>query len=92
MTLDREIHSVPVSRLAFEADDRGVALAGGQWILELKFRRCVPPVFAQLIEKFGLEPRPVSKYRLAAAEGCVAGWAERAEPAESGQDAEEQAA
>ena len=75
LTMDQDVRALPVSRLAFHPADRGTPLAEGYVILELKFRRDVPELFAQLIETFGLESHTVSKYRLAsAAGGCVAGW------------------
>jgi|RhiMethySRZTD1v2_1073278.scaffolds.fasta_scaffold398915_2 hypothetical protein len=75
LTIDQEVCALPAGRLAFHSGDPGTPLTDGHMIVELKFRRTVPPQFAQLIENFRLEPQPVSKYRLAAAiDGCVAGW------------------
>jgi hypothetical protein len=64
LTLDRDIHSVPQTEPAFTAD-RGVAVSPNHQILELKFRRELPPIFQTLIDGFDLTPLAVSKYRLA---------------------------
>jgi hypothetical protein len=65
LTLDRNVRS----RLA---DDWSVApildgpvLLPDQVLLELKYRRQMPALFKALVQDFGLNPGPLSKYRLA---------------------------
>lgn len=73
LTLDQDIRALPVSQTAFD-HVRGTPLSDERLILELKFRRAIPEVFQQLIETFRLEPKAMSKYRLAAAApGCIPG-------------------
>jgi hypothetical protein len=80
LTLDQNVRALAVGRAAFDVEP-GKPIADGQMILELKFRHSVPAQFAQLIEKFRLEPQPVSKYRLASTvDGCVHGWVMRVQP------------
>ena len=64
-TLDDEVRAVPVTGLSF-SEENGTLLLENQVILELKFRTSMPALFKQLAGEFGLEPQPVSKYRLAA--------------------------
>jgi len=63
LTFDREIVARRADGLAF-LPDGGVHVLETQVVLEMKFRIEPPAVFRQLTEEFGLEPRPVSKYRL----------------------------
>jgi hypothetical protein len=42
----------------------GYPLLDGQNILELKYRIEIPAIFKELIERFKLQPQPVSKFRL----------------------------
>jgi len=89
MTLDRDIRALPVTRLDFDGSRKGILLSGRHIVLELKFRYALPPLFQELIETFDLPAQPVSKYRLAsAAQGCVAGWVERRQPAPDQQGVE----
>jgi hypothetical protein len=64
LTLDRDIHAVPQTEPAFTAE-RGALVSPDHQVLELKFRRELPSVFQNLIDRFALTPLPVSKYRLA---------------------------
>ena len=64
LTLDRHISAVPLRNIAFTSDP-GVEIMPGEEVLELKYRVYVPPLFKQLIEDLNLEPRPISKYRMA---------------------------
>jgi hypothetical protein len=66
LTLDSDIRALPIESHAF-ADAEGVPVTH-RLILELKFRRYMPPVFRELARRFALTPQAVSKYRLAAAE------------------------
>jgi hypothetical protein len=65
MTLDRCLHAAGTRDLAFRCLDGEPALTGTQGILELKFHRAVPPVFQEMIARFELTARPISKYRIA---------------------------
>ena len=66
LTLDRDLRAIPGQKLAFRGDESGTRLAENHIILELKFRREMPVLFKQLIERFALNSQAVSKYRLAA--------------------------
>ena len=64
LTLDRDIRAIPQTEPAF-AVEHGVTVSPNHQILELKFRRDLPPIFQTLIDGFELTPLTVSKYRLA---------------------------
>lgn len=66
LTLDDQLKATRVEALAFAAPGTASTLPQIQAILELKFQRQMPTVFARLIETFRLAPSPVSKYRSAA--------------------------
>lgn len=67
LTLDRQLAAVAIDSIAFR-DTPPIPLFDNQeMILELKFRQAMPELFGDLIAEFGLEPQPVSKFRLAAA-------------------------
>jgi hypothetical protein len=63
LTIDEEIHAI-ADAVRF-TDHSCVELLRGLAILELKYHENVPPVFAQLIENFHLQPQTISKYRIA---------------------------
>jgi hypothetical protein len=63
LTIDRHIVATPISTVAFTSHP-GVDVLPGREVLELKYRIHVPPLFKRLIEKFNLEPRAISKYRM----------------------------
>jgi hypothetical protein len=65
MTLDGNLRAVPTNDLAFRPLAGEPDLIAGQGILELKFYASLPPVFGEMIEKFGLETHTISKYRIA---------------------------
>ena len=65
MTLDRHVRAAATNDLTFLSLDNEPSLTGENGILELKFHRELPPVFEQMIEKFGLSACPISKYRIA---------------------------
>jgi hypothetical protein len=64
LTIDRDIHAIPQTSPAF-TPERGADVSVTHHILELKFRRELPDAFQELIDRFGLAPLTVSKYRLA---------------------------
>lgn len=66
LTLDESICARPVRGIAFAPPEEGQLLLEHEVIIELKYRMEMPAVFKQLVEDFGLNPKPISKYRLAA--------------------------
>ena len=72
LTIDEEIVAAPVETVDF-TDHSCAELMRGQAILELKYRSHVPLLFKQLIDRFRLQPLPVSKYRLAVRVLALAG-------------------
>jgi hypothetical protein len=65
LTLDEGLSARPARGLWFDEEPESVELAPEQVILELKFREEVPLVFKELIREFELNPRRISKYRMA---------------------------
>jgi hypothetical protein len=65
LTLDENMRALATRHLAFNCRDERVPVLQNGVILELKFRFALPTVFKLLVEEFALNPRPVSKYRLA---------------------------
>jgi hypothetical protein len=66
LTLDETIRALPATGLVFDDAKSGAALSESHIILELKYRFEMPVLFKSLVEEFALNPRPLSKYRLAA--------------------------
>lgn len=66
LTVDAHLSARDVRGWAYEPPDYQPVLLDRQ-IVELKFIVAMPAVFKGLLETFGLDPEPVSKYRLAAA-------------------------
>lgn len=64
LTLDENIRALPVDGPVFSPGDAAIPVTD-RVVLELKFRRELPALFRELLEKFGLHPRPFSKYRTA---------------------------
>lgn len=64
LTLDRKITALPISTIDF-TNEPGIEVLPGQEVLELKYRVHVPPLFKDLIEELNLQPRAISKYRMA---------------------------
>ena len=64
LTLDRNVHTQNSDRWTVEEIVDGPRLTA-EVLLELKFRRHLPGLFKGLMQDFGLEPGPLSKYRLA---------------------------
>ena len=65
LTLDHEIKTVPVRGWGFEDSSGGTLLSGEQVIVEMKYRVNMPASFKELVERFALAAKKVSKYRLA---------------------------
>src|SRR5262245_6923809 len=63
LTFDREISAHHVTSLEF-IQEEGKGILGNEVVLEMKFRVEPPVLFRQLTERFALEPRRISKYRL----------------------------
>ena len=64
LTLDEGMVALPQSRLQFDTL-APVVLVDAPVILELKYRQEMPTIFKQLVQRFRLEPRAFSKYKLA---------------------------
>jgi len=69
LTLDRDIRCAPAQGWNIGDFKDGLSLLRGQIILELKYRSSLPALFKRLLHDMGLNPRPVSKYRLG-----IHGW------------------
>ncbi len=65
LTVDQDIRAQPVNGLSFANDGAGELVSDGYAIVELKYRHEIPVLFKKLVEQFELNPRPISKYRLA---------------------------
>ena len=72
LTLDADVAALASGHCGF-VNAAGTGLLAGEMILELKYRSHVPAAFKRLVEEFRLNPRPASKYRLAARTLGVAG-------------------
>lgn len=80
LTVDRCIQAVPLHQVGFDDSAAGVALSDNQVIVEFKFRMAMPALFKEVVERFALNPRRISKYRLAA---VALGLVEPAEDSEA---------
>jgi hypothetical protein len=69
LTLDWHVRGAIADEWSLAPAPEGVPLLAGRVILELKFRSAMPATFQQLVRDLGLEPSPVSKYRL-----CREAW------------------
>lgn len=67
LTLDENISACPARGFSYEPPSEPTWFSGDRVILELKFRGHVPALAQTLIERFGLQPQPSSKYRIAGA-------------------------
>jgi hypothetical protein len=67
LTLDERLHAWAADRPEPGLRTGGVGILESSTILELKYRAEAPLLFKELVEEFGLRPRAISKYRLAAA-------------------------
>jgi hypothetical protein len=65
LTFDYDVQTVPAPKLTFGDHLAGTRVSEDQVIVEMKFRVDMPASFKELVERFALNPRRVSKYRLA---------------------------
>ncbi len=65
LTVDQGIRAQPADGLSFADPAAGQEVSDGCAIVELKYRHEMPVLFKQLVEQFALNPKPISKYRLA---------------------------
>ena len=65
LTIDHHVQSWPLQRLAFDGASAGTPLSQDQVIVEMKYRVDMPVIFKELVERFTLNAKRVSKYRLA---------------------------
>ena len=65
LTLDHDVRTLPIKGLSFENATPGTPLSHEQVILEMKYRVRMPAAFKELVERFALNAKRVSKYRLA---------------------------
>lgn len=65
LTVDEDIHALPVSGYRFDERERGLELSRDLRIVEIKFRGAMPALFKEAIERFLLVPAGSSKYRQA---------------------------
>jgi len=65
LTLDRNVRSRPAQEWNVVPVIDGPLMLPDQVLLELKYRRQMPALFKALMQDFGLNPGPLSKYRLA---------------------------
>jgi len=78
MTLDRELKACAIDSQGYDESGTGMPLAGGFWIMELKYRHALPALFKRLVTDLAPAPQRLSKYRLAI---TALGLAARREPA-----------
>ena len=62
MTLDFDLRVLPLPDRAF-LPGTGLPLLAGQNIIEIKYSVELPPLFREVIDRFGLQTHQVSKYR-----------------------------
>ncbi len=66
LTLDEGIGALATAQAAFDDTSTGLALLSDKVVVEIKFRQEPPALGKLLLQEFALQPRAVSKYRLAA--------------------------
>lgn len=66
LTLDHDIQVRPIQELVFDDRTPATPLLNDQVIIEMKFRVALPSAFKEVVERFALSPKRISKYRLAA--------------------------
>ncbi|MGZ8937703.1 MAG: polyphosphate polymerase domain-containing protein [Limisphaerales bacterium] len=66
LTLDENLRGIPAREYQFQPDGDCQKVAPANVVMEMKFRGETPTIFKELIEKFALSPKKMSKYRLAA--------------------------
>jgi hypothetical protein len=67
LTIDENLEAAPSRTVSFESAS-GLVISPHQFIIEVKFRAMLPPLFKSLIQEFALAPAAISKYRLAVVE------------------------
>jgi len=65
LTVDRRIRTVPLNQVGFNDLTPSVAISDDQVIVEFKFRLGMPVLFKEVVERFALTQKRISKYRLA---------------------------
>ena len=66
LTLDENLRAIPAREFHFQPDDSTLRVAPANVVMEMKFRGEAPALFKELIEKFAIAEKKMSKYRLAA--------------------------
>jgi hypothetical protein len=66
LTIDHDIQARPTQDLAFDDITPTTQLIDDQVIVEMKFCVALPAAFKEVVERFVLNPKRISKYRLAA--------------------------
>lgn len=66
LTMDENLRAIPARAYTFQPDENCLSVAPSNVVIELKYRGETPAIFKELIEKFALSPKKMSKYRLAA--------------------------
>jgi hypothetical protein len=66
LTLDENLRALPAREYVFQPDSDSLRVSPSNVVMEMKFRGDTPVLFKELIEKFALSPKKMSKYRLAA--------------------------
>ncbi len=66
LTMDENLRALPAREYIFKPDENCLIVAPSHVVIELKYRGETPLIFKELIEKFALSPKRMSKYRLAA--------------------------
>jgi len=67
LTIDDQLSAQPVSDIRVGSSVSAMPVLDGELILELKYFGGMPAMFRRIVERLGLEPAPVSKYRLSLA-------------------------
>jgi hypothetical protein len=65
LTVDQGIRAQPAQGLSFADPAGGQLVSDGYAIVELKYRSEMPILFKELVEQFALNPKRISKYRVA---------------------------
>lgn len=66
LTMDHDLRALTAREYVFKPDENCLPVAPSNVVIELKYRGEIPGIFKELIEKFTLSPKKMSKYRLAA--------------------------
>jgi len=65
LTVDHSIQAQPAQGLSFADPAAGQLVSDGYAVVELKYRSEMPVLFKELVERFALNPKRISKYRMA---------------------------